>query len=44
MLKRPRTDFWRVGLVPAPIAQIDATRLSALRDRITWLPEAGPWR
>ncbi|QPF74577.1 glycosyl hydrolase family 43 [Roseateles sp. DAIF2] len=44
MFKRPRTDFWAVGIVPAPIETIDAQRLRALRERITWLPDAGPWR
>ncbi len=44
MLKRPRTDFWRVGIVPAAIAELDAERLASLRERIVWLPEAGPWR
>ena len=44
MLSRPRTDFWAVGIVPAPIGEIDAQRLAALRDRIVWLPPAGAWR
>lgn len=44
MLKRPRTDFWQVGIVPARVETLDAHRLGAQRDRITWLPEAGPWR
>ncbi|HEV6968164.1 MULTISPECIES: glucosamine inositolphosphorylceramide transferase family protein [Roseateles] len=44
MLKRPRTDFWQVGIVPLPVEDIDAGRLSAVRERITWLPEAGRWR
>ncbi|WP_457354229.1 glucosamine inositolphosphorylceramide transferase family protein [Roseateles sp. P5_D6] len=44
MFKRPRTDFWQVGIVPVPIEDIDARRLSAARERITWLPDAGRWR
>ncbi|WIV98369.1 glucosamine inositolphosphorylceramide transferase family protein [Kinneretia aquatilis] len=44
MFKRPRTDFWQVGIVPAPIEALDATRLQALAGAITWLPSAGPWR
>lgn len=44
MFKRPRTDFWQVGIVPAPIAELDAARLQALAPAITWLPSAGPWR
>lgn len=44
MFKRPRTDFWQVGLVPARVDTLDAATLRALRDRITWLPDAGPWR
>jgi hypothetical protein len=46
MLRRPRTDFWTVGIVPAPITQVaaDAERLRALRGRIAWMPDAGPWR
>ena len=44
MFRRPRTDFWRVGIVPAPIEQLDAARLEALKDCIVWLPDAGAWR
>ncbi|HEY8878341.1 MAG TPA: hypothetical protein VIN03_12310 [Roseateles sp.] len=44
MIKRPRTDFWQVGIVPLAIQDVDAARLRAVRDRITWLPEAGRWR
>ena len=41
----PRTDFWQVGIVPAPIATLtNPTVLGGLRDRITWLPDPGPWR
>jgi hypothetical protein len=44
MLKRPRTDFWQVGIVPAPIETLDAERLPALREATVWLPPAGEWR
>jgi hypothetical protein len=44
MFKRPRTDFWQVGIVPSPIAAVDASTLTALRERIVWLPPAGRWR
>ncbi len=44
MLRAPRSDFWTVGIVPAPIGSLDADRLRALRDEIVWLPEAGDWR
>ena len=44
MFKRPRTDFWRVGIVPAAIQEIDASTLPTLRSRVAWLPEAGRWR
>ena len=44
MFRRPNTDFWQVGIVPVPIEGLDAARLQAARDRITWLPDAGRWR
>jgi len=44
MLKPPRTDFWQVGIVPVRVEDVDARTLSAARERITWLPEAGAWR
>ena len=45
MMRPPQTDFWRVGLVPAPIASlVDPAALAAVRERITWLPDPGPWR
>ena len=44
MLKRPRTDFWQVGIVPLAIQDANAARLQAVRDRIAWLPDAGRWR
>lgn len=44
MFKRPRTDFWQVGIVPVAVRDLDARRLSAVREHITWLPEPGRWR
>ncbi|NCT81763.1 MAG: glycosyl hydrolase family 43 [Comamonadaceae bacterium] len=44
MIKRPRTDFWQVGIVPLPLQDLDAAALRAARDRIRWLPEADRWR
>jgi hypothetical protein len=44
MLKRPRTDFWQVGIVPIAVEDADAHALSAAREHITWLPDAGRWR
>jgi len=44
MLKRPRTDFWKVGILPVHIEDVDAASLSAARESIVWLPEAGRWR
>ncbi len=44
MFKRPRTDFWQVGIVPVALQDVDARTLAAARERITWLPDAGRWR
>lgn len=44
MFKRPRTDFWQVGIVPMPVADVTPASLAAARERITWLPDPGPWR
>lgn len=44
MFARPRSDFWQVGIVPLRVEDVDARSLGAVRERITWLPEAGPWR
>ncbi|TXI24590.1 MAG: glycosyl hydrolase family 43, partial [Roseateles sp.] len=44
MLRRPRTDFWQVGIVPSRLEDLTPARLAALRDHITWLPDAGRWR
>lgn len=44
MLRRPRTDFWQVGIVPSPIAALNSHTLAALADDIVWLPPAGRWR
>jgi hypothetical protein len=45
LMRPPETDFWQVGLVPAPIgALLEPGVLASLRPRITWLPDPGPWR
>lgn len=44
MFRPPRTDFWQVGIVPMPVADITPASLAAARERITWLPDPGPWR
>ena len=45
MIRPSETDFWQVGIVPAPIsALIDPLALKALSHRIVWLPDPGPWR
>ncbi len=45
MFKRPRADFWRVGIAPIAIEDLpDGAALKQIRQRITWLPDAGPWR
>ncbi len=44
MLRRPRTDFWQVGIVPAPITELSAAGLAAQRQRIVWLDEPDRWR
>ncbi|MDM4765172.1 hypothetical protein [Pelomonas sp. SE-A7] len=45
MLKRPRSDFWQVGVVPERIESVsEETGLLEQRDKIRWLPDPGPWR
>jgi hypothetical protein len=45
MIRPPKTDFWQVGIVPAPIsALLDPAALAALRLHVAWLPDPGPWR
>jgi hypothetical protein len=44
MFRRPRSDFWQVGIVPAAVGEIDPASLAALRSRVAWLPQAGDWR
>lgn len=45
MLRRPRSDFWQVGLVPAAIESItDAASLARHKGHVSWLPDPGPWR
>ncbi|WP_193531741.1 glucosamine inositolphosphorylceramide transferase family protein [Roseateles aquatilis] len=43
MVKRPKSDFWTVGVVPERIDRLTPERLQALRDRIVWMPAADPW-
>ncbi len=41
----PKSDFWRVGVVPAPYSSLlDPSALAAQCERIVWLPDPGPWR
>ncbi|TXD80871.1 glycosyl hydrolase family 43 [Mitsuaria sp. TWR114] len=44
MVKRPKSDFWTVGVVPERLDRLSPERLRELRDRIVWMPEAGDWR
>ena len=45
MICAPRSDFWQVGIVPAPItAFLAPANLPPLADKIAWLPDPGPWR
>ncbi len=45
MIRPPASDFWRVGVVAAPITELmQPTAAAELRPRVTWLPDAGPWR
>nr|WP_316651357.1 glycosyl hydrolase family 43 [uncultured Gellertiella sp.] len=45
MISKPRSDFWKVGVVPAPAATLlDRQALAGMKDRISWLPDPGPWR
>jgi len=44
MFKRPRTDFWQVGIVPASIERVGGELLGELRSLIVWMPPAGEWR
>ena len=45
MIRAPRSDFWQAGLVHAPIAALlEPARPGAWQERVTWLPDPGPWR
>ncbi|ALV06861.1 glucosamine inositolphosphorylceramide transferase family protein [Roseateles depolymerans] len=44
MLKRPKTDFWTVGVVPEKLSHLTPERLRALKDQIQWMPLAGDWQ
>ena len=45
-IQRPKSDFWQVGIIPAPAGRLlqSSAALADLAPRITWLPDAGPWR
>lgn len=43
MIKRPKSDFWTVGVVPERLDRLSPERLKALRDDIVWMPPAGDW-
>lgn len=44
MLKRPSSDFWKVGILRADIETVQPQSLRAARESISWLPDPGPWR
>lgn len=44
MFKRPKTDFWTVGVVPEKLSHLTPERLRELRDQIQWMPLAGDWQ
>lgn len=45
MIRPPSSDFWTVGIVPAPITSfVRPSSLAGLSNRITWLPDPGAWR
>ena len=43
MVKRPKSDFWTVGIVPERLDRLTPQRLRELRERIVWMPPAGDW-
>jgi len=45
MRLRPKSDFWQVGVVHAAARDLlSSADWTNLRDKITWMPEPGPWR
>lgn len=45
MIRPPRSDFWQVGIVPAPItAFLDPKQMDRPAAETVWLPDPGPWR
>lgn len=45
MFPRPKSDFWKVGVIPAPAPSlVDPQVLAGLAERIAWLPDPGAWR
>jgi hypothetical protein len=45
MIRAPASDFWSVGIVDAPIAELCSPAATQdFQQRVTWLPNPGPWR
>jgi len=45
LMRTPESDFWQVGIVPAPVASlVNPGALAQHRNRVVWLPDPGPWR
>ena len=42
MIRPPRSDFWQVGVVQAPITAFLDPEVQP--GQVTWLPSPGPWR
>lgn len=41
----PKSNLWHAGLLPARIGTLlEPHAVTALRDRVVWLPDPGPWR
>jgi hypothetical protein len=41
----PKSNLWHAGLLPAGIdTLLEAPAVAALRDRVVWFPDPGPWR
>lgn len=45
MIRAPQTDFWQVGVLPAPIGDAaDSFALADLRSEVCWMPSPGAWK
>lgn len=45
MFRRPRSDFWQVGILPQSISSVATKSISReAASGITWLPDPGPWK